>query len=398
MKEELILTSSASQSTFRYSIALSSGLSAQENAIGGVDFVDAEQQLILSFDPPFVHDSANDLRSSIGPAQLRVIQSSPETVIELAADRTWLDSPDRIFPVVVEPTVTFSFAGQDTYIANGRGADLNFASSSRLFVGEDIDGTRGRSLVQFPIESEIIGQVAVQSARVDLFLNTDSSPRNETVGIFPLVEPWTGPATTWNRRTMSDLWLKPGGTFDTSRFIPTDVQQSKTVASWQPFYITSLAQSWLDRTTANNGLILLADGASLMAFDSNEAPSGKWPRLTVHYERRGNGDSLGPSISENGQFIAFSSRASNLVGSDINGVEDVFVRDMATGKTKRVSVSSAGLAGNQASSQPSYLQMGATLPSSRTLPIWCQAIQTVALLTTMWVTRRPSRPVVRAAA
>jgi len=51
-------------------------------------------------------------------------------------------------------------------------------------------------------------------------------------------------------------------------------------------------------------------------------------------------------ISRSGRFVAFGSRASNLVSGDTNKREDVFVRDRATGKTERISVSSEGTQAN----------------------------------------------------
>ena len=59
-----------------------------------------------------------------------------------------------------------------------------------------------------------------------------------------------------------------------------------------------------------------------------------------------NGDSDFPSISDNGQQVAFGSAASNLVAGDGNGQHDIFVRDLAAGTTRRVSVSSSGAGGN----------------------------------------------------
>ena len=49
-----------------------------------------------------------------------------------------------------------------------------------------------------------------------------------------------------------------------------------------------------------------------------------------------NWDANYPSISSNGQFIAFASRASNLVPGDTNDRWDVFVRDLASGTTRLV--------------------------------------------------------------
>ncbi|WP_461163109.1 HYR domain-containing protein [Arthrobacter sp. R4-81] len=54
------------------------------------------------------------------------------------------------------------------------------------------------------------------------------------------------------------------------------------------------------------------------------------------------GHSLVPAISADGRYVAFWSFASNLAAGDTNGVQDVFVRDRATGSTERVSVASDG--------------------------------------------------------
>lgn len=57
-------------------------------------------------------------------------------------------------------------------------------------------------------------------------------------------------------------------------------------------------------------------------------------------ERQAAGGSGGVSISSDGRLIAFGSEASNLVAGDTNGVGDVFVRDVFWGTTQRVSVGS----------------------------------------------------------
>jgi len=50
-----------------------------------------------------------------------------------------------------------------------------------------------------------------------------------------------------------------------------------------------------------------------------------------------------PSLYQrDGRYVAFESRASNLVPGDTNQQFDTFVHDRTTGKTTRVSVNSAG--------------------------------------------------------
>ena len=63
----------------------------------------------------------------------------------------------------------------------------------------------------------------------------------------------------------------------------------------------------------------------------------------------GNGDSLPAGLSTDGRYVLFESSASDLVADDTNGVSDVFVRDMVTGTTMPVSVSTDGDLGNGAS-------------------------------------------------
>jgi Tol biopolymer transport system component len=60
-----------------------------------------------------------------------------------------------------------------------------------------------------------------------------------------------------------------------------------------------------------------------------------------------------PSISADGRYVAFESAATNLVSGDVNGHDDIFVRDRQTGTTTRVSKSSAGVEGDGVSYNPS---------------------------------------------
>ncbi|MCZ7668753.1 MAG: hypothetical protein M5U34_16920 [Chloroflexi bacterium] len=74
-----------------------------------------------------------------------------------------------------------------------------------------------------------------------------------------------------------------------------------------------------------------------------------------------NGESSNPVVSENGRYVAFSSEASNLVSGDTNGKEDVFLHDTQTGNTSRISVASAGTEANNRSLWPAISGDGLTI-------------------------------------
>jgi Tol biopolymer transport system component len=59
-----------------------------------------------------------------------------------------------------------------------------------------------------------------------------------------------------------------------------------------------------------------------------------------------------PAISSDGRYITFDSTSANLVSDDTNGVDDVFLHDRMTGQTTRISVADAGTQGDSYSGNP----------------------------------------------
>jgi hypothetical protein len=67
---------------------------------------------------------------------------------------------------------------------------------------------------------------------------------------------------------------------------------------------------------------------------------------------QGNNNSSAGAISRGGRFVAFTSWANNLVAADTNGVADVFVRDRKLGTTRRMSETAAGVQANSDCTRP----------------------------------------------
>jgi Tol biopolymer transport system component len=87
--------------------------------------------------------------------------------------------------------------------------------------------------------------------------------------------------------------------------------------------------------------------------------AGTTKRVSVSSaERQGNAQSHEAAISSNGRFVAFTSGASNLVKGDTNDANDVFVRDLKAGTTRRVSVGAGGQQANGSSFLPSISRNG----------------------------------------
>ena len=118
-------------------------------------------------------------------------------------------------------------------------------------------------------------------------------------------------------------------------------------------------------------VVFISYASNLVSGDSNGSPdvfvrdrqAGTTTRVSVSSGGgQANGSSLWPRISADGRFVAFVSVATNLAGTDANGtVEDIYVHDMQTRTTRRVSLSSAGVQANSVSTVPSLSSDGQTL-------------------------------------
>ncbi|MBI3988598.1 MAG: PD40 domain-containing protein, partial [candidate division NC10 bacterium] len=122
---------------------------------------------------------------------------------------------------------------------------------------------------------------------------------------------------------------------------------------------------------ATNDRVISADGryVAFISFATNLVPgdtnstndifvhdleTGQTTRISIASDgTQANSESKSPSISADGRYVAFDSAASNLVPGDTNGARDVFVHDRETGKTTRVSVASNGRQGDSHSEDPS---------------------------------------------
>lgn len=102
-------------------------------------------------------------------------------------------------------------------------------------------------------------------------------------------------------------------------------------------------------------VVFHSQSTDLVAGDNNpledvfvhEIPTAITTRVSVSTAGLGgNASSFRGTISDDGRFVAFTSYASNLVAGDTNGVLDTFVRDRWTGETRRVSVGAGGVQGS----------------------------------------------------
>jgi Tol biopolymer transport system component len=108
-----------------------------------------------------------------------------------------------------------------------------------------------------------------------------------------------------------------------------------------------------EATISGNGrfVAFVSDASNLVDGDTNDwydtfvydRQTGAIQRVSVAANgAQGNSSSYGPSLSDDGRFVAFTSFASNLVAGDTNDDDDIFVYDRQTGSLERISAADGG--------------------------------------------------------
>ena len=120
--------------------------------------------------------------------------------------------------------------------------------------------------------------------------------------------------------------------------------------------------------SADGNLVAFSSGAANLAAGDADASSDVFVRnrsagttelvSVSSAEVHGNASSISPQLSADGTKVAFSSGATNLVASDTNGFTDVFVRNRTAGTTSRVSLNSSDAQIAGPSSLPSMTDDG----------------------------------------
>jgi hypothetical protein len=147
----------------------------------------------------------------------------------------------------------------DAYVSSGS-PTTNFGAVTVLNVGGS-----NASLIQFDLSmalSQLVGTPVPSSdtpvigrATLKVYANRVTSPG--TLNVAPLSSSWTESTVTFNTAPA------PGGVVGSASL--------STSAQFVQVDITSLVQSWLNGTVANNGLYLSSPDGGVFVFDSKEA-------------------------------------------------------------------------------------------------------------------------------
>ncbi|MFB7371361.1 LamG-like jellyroll fold domain-containing protein [Streptomyces sp. NPDC056222] len=283
-KENIVLRSPQAANSWTFPLAVK-GLTPRMAADGDVEFTDANGKVTATIPHAYMEDSKIDPRSG-DAAQSRAVTYELVTVdgkpaLRMTADRAWLDAPERVYPVTVDPTVT---ASNSTYTQNTIPGD--HSTETQIKVGSYDSGTnKANSFLQFSSLGTTLAGKRVTAATLNVYALWSSTCAAQAFSVHPVTQSWTPsgvtayPGPTYGA-AMGSATPAPGASCSNS-------SGSASVGVKMP---VSLSTTWFNQVAggaANYGLALTAPTNDMLHWkkfhSDNSATAGFRPALELTY-------------------------------------------------------------------------------------------------------------------
>ncbi|MFE6417422.1 LamG-like jellyroll fold domain-containing protein [Streptomyces rochei] len=293
VKETLVLKEASAPTTWRFPLTLE-GLTAAIDDHGGVVFTDADGKVRAWTPAGWMQDSNLAPDSNEGVISSGVTYSleveDGRQVLVVALDKEWLASPERVFPVRVDPSVKSVDATSGTYVQYPY--NQNFASDTVLKVGTyDGGGHKAAAFLRFSGLETTLKNAWVLGANLALYNTWSLSCSARPVTVHPITSNWSesttatypGPSTgaSLASKSFAHGW-RPSGTTAWS-----------CGPAWESIRLGSagrkLVDDWTHGRKKNYGLAVKAstsDSRGWKQFGSDDYPNGK-PSLDVTWTKYG---------------------------------------------------------------------------------------------------------------
>lgn len=230
VKEELVVTDDDTPD--HYAVQINSDLTLQPDG-QTLKLVDANQQTIFVLPQPYAVDAAG----ATTPLAYTNVKGN-QFVLQI--DERWLRHPDRVFPIVIDPTLVIQpngSTGLGTYISNVL-TSANYGGDTVLRAGNN-GSTVYRSLIKFAL-SGIPQGATVTSAQLALY-NNGKGPGTQPASyeLHGVTREWLAAEATWNNATARQLWTTQGGDYGSS-LVGTAQSITPSTAGWVSWDVTAM--------------------------------------------------------------------------------------------------------------------------------------------------------------
>jgi RHS repeat-associated protein len=265
LKEDILLADRSQPSKFSYLLKSSAGLTPQRAEDGSIVFGDAKGERVFVLPAPIMLDSRPGLPAiSDGIAYDLAERGAGEWLLTIEADREWIESPDRVMPIRLDPSLTIPTPSLDCdYLLYNTSTSVNVGCGSTGFnklraqykpAYKEAVQERERSVLKFDTSSIPSGAI-VSEATVGLFAPYEPLAISG-IELRRATQSWDA-NVTWTKANATTSWTSAGGTFNAegSEILTSE---RKELEGWWNFSkgLAPIVQGWVSGTMSNQGLLI----------------------------------------------------------------------------------------------------------------------------------------------
>jgi RHS repeat-associated protein len=246
VKEDVVLTT-ASEAAGEYTFELqTSGLTAKEQADGSIGFFKKNDDKLPRYviPAPNMYDASPQNRLGQPGYSDKITQSISQqggkSLLTVRPDLAWLRAKERVFPVVIDPTIVVvpdPAAAQDTSIFEASATAALWGTDPSVLVGDDASRNTWRGLLKFDT-SMIPANTKIRSADLNIHYGASFGSDTTTVPFVAVqaTKDWSEASATWSSMNTSF-----SGTYGYNQVVVDDQDLASTSYEgvWKDFANTS---------------------------------------------------------------------------------------------------------------------------------------------------------------
>ena len=272
IKETILVKEAGMEHSYAFLLDLDH-LEARACEDGSVHIYDPDaDETVYILPAPYMFDTAGEKSEQV--KYILIKQEAGKYTLTITADSSWINSPDRVFPVSIDPT----FLAPNTYVTDLNIVSVNpnysYPEDTIMYVSNTWRGYWKTSLPNLPASAYI------SYAYLSLY---STSTQGNYVGVYPVTTSWDS-TLTWNKTIAS---VSPEGVMANE---PLDYQcvNGNPENHWYDFNITKAVRAWFENPSANYGVGFRPIENTFISgntiFRSNDHNAAFRPRLVIVYK------------------------------------------------------------------------------------------------------------------
>ena len=269
IKENIILKTTADSYEYVFRLDLQ-GLTATMNDKGEIYLTDTETKKIKYTIPsPYMYDASGEISYDVS-YELQTVKSGIY-LFKVSAGETWIESSERIFPIVIDPSITQYGTVNDSY-AHSQYPDTNYGSHTTLYVSNYRTAYIWMELPALP------SGATFNSAWLEIYYYYIVTEGTLQAKVYPVLSSWSEETLTYNNAPAI------GTTEIHSGYMPANISINSSTPRRIGFWVSSIVDDWYNGEAINYGFAIkrTAGTNSSVIVYSSEASSYN-PYLTVNY-------------------------------------------------------------------------------------------------------------------